>query len=97
MSATWVVAPSGLIEPVMAPEVYVDGIGAIELIDSGNIRIHLVCEQLPLEAACGVPQKVVVAKIVGPVLNVPLVIGQLAMCLWKPVKEPPPRSKPRLV
>ncbi len=97
----WIIAPNGLIEIVQAPEIYVDGIGAIELLNPGTVRIHLVQEQLPIETAAGRPQKIVVAKIVGPLLNIPQTIGQLASCLWRaPEILPealPPRRGPKLV
>lgn len=95
MSA-WILAPSGLFEPVPAPEIYVDGIGAIETIGSGNVRVHLIQEQMPLEIAAGAPQKIVVAKIIGPVMNIPGVIGQLAQCLWRQTTVMPYHG-PRLV
>jgi hypothetical protein len=88
----WIVPPVGLIEPVVAPEFYVDGIGAIEMV--GNcVRIYLVTEQMPLEAS-GNPQKIVSVKIIGPLPNVPGVIGQLAQCLSGIFPGPP---GPRLV
>lgn len=91
----WIIAPTGLIEPVPAPEIFVDGIGAIEAIGGGNLRYYLIQKQLPIERAVENPQKIIVAKIVGPLGNVPTYIGQLATCVW-PEDEPPPAG-PRLV
>lgn len=91
MGARWVIAPQGLIEPVPAPEIFVYGIGAIEVMPRGNLRVILFQEQLPIEG--GPVQRIVVAKLVGPMSNVPIVIGQLAQCLVDP-DEP---TKPRLV
>jgi hypothetical protein len=85
----WILPPNGLIEPVPAPEIYVDGIGAIELLTPGTVRVHLIAEQLPIESPVGIPQKVVVVKVVGPMLNLPMTIGQLAMALIRePVRMP---------
>lgn len=94
--STWIVAPSAaMIDPAIAPEFYVDGIGAIE-ISGGNLRLHLVSDQMPFGADS--PNRIVVVKIVGPLLNVPQVIGQLAQCLWRetarPIKGPWPRAVP---
>jgi len=95
MSA-WVVPPSvEMVDPAIAPEFYVDGIGAIE-IAGGNLRLHLVSDQMPFGSNAS--SKIVVVKIVGPLLNVPQVIGQLAQCLWRettrPIKGPWPRAVP---
>lgn len=87
----WVVPPvTGLIEPAIAPEFVVDGIGAVE-VHNGNLRIYLFSNQMPLELGPGLaPQKVIACKIVGPVTNIPAAIGQLASCLvqkaepWRP-------------
>lgn len=97
MMPSWIIAPSGLIEPVPAPEIYVTGIGAIESVGTGDLRVVLVQEQLPLESGGHVPQRVVVAKLVGPTMNVPTIIGQLAQCLWRPTLHIPEGSRPRLV
>lgn len=91
----WIIAPSGLIEPVPAPEILVDGIGAIEAIGGGELRYHLVQEQMPIETATALAQRVVVVKIVAPASIVPLTIGQLAQCVLQDI--PPLIGKPRLV
>ena len=88
----WIVPPDGLIEPVPASELYTDGIGAIELIGDGNIRLHMICDQMPFDGP--VSQRVVVAKLIRPISSVPTSIGQLAQCLLR--AEPPSRG-PRLV
>lgn len=91
----WIIAPSGLIEPVPAPEIFIDGIGAIEAMPGGNLRYYLIQKQLPIESAAADPQKIVVVKVVGPLVNVPIYIGQLATCVWREDEPPPPG--PRLV
>ena len=92
----WIIAPSGLIEPVPAPEIYVDGIGAIEAVGGGDLRYYLVQEQLPIEGELHVLQKVVVAKIIAPHANVPFHIAQLAQCIAPDISVAP-SGKPRLV
>lgn len=76
---SWIVPPPpDLHEFTIAPEIYVENIGALEFID-GNIRAYLYAEQLPLEAR-GASQKLVAVRLIGPARNVPRIIGQLAMC-----------------
>ena len=87
----WIVQPTGLIEPAVAPEIYVDGIGGIE-ITNGIARVYLFTEQSSI-ASGGEPNKIVAAKIIGPIANIPMVIGQLAQCLWQPAKT----CRPHLV
>lgn len=93
----WIIAPTGLIEPVPAPEILFDGIGAIEVIGGGDLRFYLVQEQLPLEAVAIIPQNVVVAKLVAPASIVTFTIGQLAQCVMRDHAEHGPRTGPRLV
>jgi hypothetical protein len=95
----WVIAPSGLIEPVPAPEIYVEDIAAIELI-GGCVRLYLASEQLPLEAADAVQQHILGAKMVVPIMRVPMIIGELAKCLGPILAEtelPARPGHPRLV
>jgi len=83
----WIIPPvAGLIEPSIAPEFYVDGFGAIELIGS-CIRIYCCTQQMPLEAK-GEPQLVVAAKIIRPIAHIPIGIGQLAQCLMLTERTP---------
>lgn len=92
----WIIPPHGLIEPVPAPEIYCDGIGAIERLDHGTICVHFVREHLPLEG--GAPQRVVVAKLFRPMEGVAYSIGQLAQCLAPSVVPPaPPGQRPIVV
>ena len=77
---SWVIPPVGLIEPVPAPEFYIDGIGAIELFGA-CVRMHLYSQQMPLECAGGPSQKVVMVKVVRPIVALPCAIGQVAQCL----------------
>lgn len=96
----WVIAPHGLIEPVSAPEFFVTGIGAAELLDSGGFRFYLINQQLPIEAPNGQPQRVLQCRIVGPAMRIPKVISQLATCMMarEPAEEIPPQpARPRVV
>jgi hypothetical protein len=48
----WILPPvAGLIEPVLAPQFTVDGIGAIELLNDHEIRISMFERQMAIEAA----------------------------------------------
>lgn len=91
----WIVPPvANLAEIAIAPEIHIDGVGAIEFIN-GSIRLYLYADQLPLEG--GAPQKMVAAKLIGPVTALPMIIGQLALCMVADHKGMPPPGKPRLV
>ena len=96
----WIVPPTpGVIEPSIAPEFFVDDIGAIE-ITNGIIRIYLVADQSLVEAKSAPPQRIVRCKIVGPVLSVPMAIGKLALCMVRGERAHPPPDDgpwPRLV
>lgn len=96
MSA-WIVPPHGAIEPCPAQEFYVDGIAGIELVSGGCVRVYLFSEQMPLESGGAGEQKIISVKIVGPLVNVPTVIGQLAQCLIPSAKELIGGRGPRLV
>lgn len=93
----WIIPPSGLIEPFLAPEIYCDGIGAIELMGNGNLRFFLIAEQMPIEGNGNFIQKAVVAKIITGAEVVPRSIAQLALCLNPNSCVVPRRSKPHLV
>lgn len=95
----WIVPPAGMIEPAPAPEFYVDDVGAIEHIGS-NVRIYFCAMQLPLEAGCIAPQKIVQVRIVRPVCAIPGAIIRLASCLTSersPDVSFRPPFKPRVV
>lgn len=77
----WIIQPNQLIEPAPAPEFYIDGCGAIEQFGS-CVRLHLYSQQMPLEYAGGISQRVVVVKIVRPVATLPKIMLQVAQCLW---------------
>lgn len=96
----WIIPPVGLIEPVPAPEFYIDGIGAVEMIGA-CVRIYYFVDQMPLEVG-GVPaQKIVALKIVRPIESIPAAIIRLATCLATAERSPGvhsgPPFKPRLV
>lgn len=85
----WILPPvAGLIEPVAAPQFYVNGIGAIELIGEHEIRLSLFEEQMPLEAPNGAVQKILNVRLLGQLANVPESIGHLALCC-APNRSPP--------
>lgn len=99
----WIVPPcADLIEPSVAPEYYVEDIGGIEWA-SGNIRMHWICEQMPLGAGEPVlPSRPVIVKLICPIVTTAGLIGHLAQCLrWPRVDSPaplqPPRWKPHMV
>lgn len=72
----WVMPPiAGLIEPVPAPEIYIDGIGAIE-VAGGMARVFLYAEELSISG--GETSLIVKAIIRRPVKNVGQAIGSLA-------------------
>jgi hypothetical protein len=81
MRAIWIVPPcSGLIEPALAPEFFIDGVGAIEKIGD-CIRVYFCAEQMPLEAAGLPPQKIVTVKIVRPLASLPTTMVSFMQCL----------------
>lgn len=95
----WIIPPvAGFIDSGVAPEFYVDNIGGIE-IANGNVRVYLISEQARLEAGDTASHKLVTVKLVGPLLNVPQIIGQLAQCLWQPKRDCAPQrgTSPHLV
>lgn len=72
----WVMPPiAGLIEPVPAPEIYIDGIGAIEIADH-MARMFLYAEELSI--AGGETCRIVKVIIRRPAKNVAQAIGCLA-------------------
>ncbi len=96
--SVWIIPPvAGFIDNGMAPEIYIDGIGAIEFLN-GNIRVYLIAEQARLANAKEPEHSLVTAKIIGPATQIPQVIGQLAQCLWQPRGLAPARgTAPHLV
>lgn len=96
--SNWIIRPSGLIEPVPVPEFYVDGCAGIEAYGA-CVRLHFYSEQMPLEAAPGIPQKVAVVKIVRPLATMPQTMMQFAKCMWPedPLCMTATERKPHLV
>lgn len=98
----WIIPPVDLIEPVPVPEFYTDGCGAIEQFGE-CIRLHLYSNQMPLECAGGISQRVVVVKVVRPIFSLPRTMLQIAQCLWPDAAEAcrscpvPSGGRPRLV
>lgn len=78
--AYWIMQPHGLIEPMPAPLISIDGIGAIEMIDD-RIRVYLYEEEMALDGSSATSQKIVRAKVFGRIATLPMIVGQLAMCL----------------
>lgn len=92
--AHWIIPPERMIEPVVAPEFFVDGIGAIEAVGA-RVRAYYYVEQMPLEAGNGPPQRILTVKIVRPMAAVADSIGRMARCL-APL-DPPQGNWPRVV
>lgn len=94
MGSRWLIAPRDLIELGPVPEVYSDGLGAVERI-GGNLRFHLFSEQGALVPEGGT-QRVIVCRVLTPADILAGCIGQLAHCLTvDPGPDKP--SKPFLV
>lgn len=89
----WIIEPDGLIEPVPAPEIRCNRIGAIQVLDGDEFCVHLVRDQLLIEDMNAPPQAIVVGHIIGPAVGIPEAISYLAQCLWLPrrLAQPPPR------
>lgn len=100
--AVWVVPPvAGLIELNAAPEIVAEGIGAIA-IKNGRVTIYLYDEQMPLDPGNQEPMRVVTARVVGELANIPACLVQLARCMVTGrapgiAPEPEPSKGPRLV
>lgn len=99
----WIMPPAEvMIEREPAMELRIAGIGAIEWID-GYVCIYLYALEPAIEAPEAPSSRVLKAKILGPIKNVPDVIGALIHCLrpWpgpEPQREEPTRgSRPTLV
>lgn len=96
----WLMPPvEGLIEPIPAPEIYVDDIGAIEIRD-GIVRIYSYAEELSLHG--GPPLRVVKLIVRGPLKTMGKMlkpIGGLDHIAGGDLvpAERPCRGKPRLV
>lgn len=61
-------------EPFSVPDIFVEGIGRIERLSGGNLRFVLYAQQ---EAPDGRKERIVVAKLVGPVVGIPAVLRQI--------------------
>lgn len=78
----WIVLPiAGLIEPVPAPEYFIEKVGAVELIPGGAVRFYLCATQRQVEAPADKPVHSVILRIVQPLLGIPEDIEMLARCL----------------
>lgn len=78
----WIVPPTAdIIEPTIAPTLYASGKPAVEWLGNGDVCFHLTSRQLPLEAANEQPQSVVVAHIIKPIADLPLVLISVSECL----------------
>ena len=66
---------AALTEPSPAPEIFCNGLAAIELIGGGCARFYLYSNQTPVEAGAeGYQERVVVCKIVAPIAAVPAAV-----------------------
>jgi hypothetical protein len=104
MGQQWIVPPdANTIEPAIAPVVYSNGRSAVEWLGNGDVCFYLTQTQLPLEYGPGPPQSVVVARIIKPLADLPLVMVSISRCLeWHlcrhgpvcPARPPPLGSRP---
>lgn len=96
----WIMKPiQGLIEPAIAPEFYIDGIGAVEMLN-GAVRFYAFSEQLALEGAATIAHKIVAYKAIVPLGLVAALAPPVLQCV--PgfsffSEEPPPTQGPHLV
>lgn len=107
MLQQWIVPPEeATIEPAVAPVVYANGPSAVEWLGNGDVCFYLTQKQLPLECAPGAPQSVVVARVIKPLADLPLVLVSISQCLeWHlcqhapicPARPPPLGGRPCLV
>lgn len=82
MGHCWIIPPAAdVIEPVVAPTIYANGKLAVEWMGNGDVCFHVVQRQLPLEAANGQPQSIVVAHIIKPITHLPMMVNAAAECL----------------
>jgi hypothetical protein len=74
----WIVRdPAPLCEPSVIPEIYVDAIGAIELIKM-SVRVHVIAYETPLGA--GERQRVVKVRLIGPATGI--LVAFLTLWRW---------------
>lgn len=96
----WIVPPVGLIEPVPAPEIYVDDFAAIELIGNNMVCLHGVVYRQSIESAEAPTQSIVVVRMLRPIASIPVVTSRIMQILM-PRGEAPPilpfGGKPHLV
>lgn len=91
----WIVPPiAGLMEPAIAPEFFIDGIGAVELVGATHVCLYFYREQLPLDG--GEAVRTVIYKSIVPLASLPANLAKLAHCLAQ-MEGPPERSRPRAV
>lgn len=102
MLQRWIVPPvQGLIEPAIAPEIFVNEQPAVEWLGDGNVCFYLPRRQMTFDGA-EITQPILAAKIVQPIARLPLVLAVLAHCLnWKPdapqCDGPPRPFRPHIV
>jgi hypothetical protein len=68
--------PPALVEPVAIGDTFATGLAKIENLGGGLYRFWLCVEQAPLDG--GPPERIIVAKIVGPGSGLPKFLRQLA-------------------
>lgn len=105
----WIIPPSeNMIEPAIAPVIYANGKPAVEWLGNGDVCFYMTQKQLPLECAGGEPQSIVVAHVIKPICDLPMVIMAFSECLqWHlcehsqgpvcPARPPPGQGRLKLV
>jgi hypothetical protein len=92
----WIIAPRGVVELGPVPEIYIDGIGAVEL-SGHNIRFHLFAKEAAFEGET--VQRIIKLRVLTPADMTPIYMGQLAhvMTFDHGAEHPPTPDRPRLV
>jgi len=91
----WIIAPRGMVELGPVPEIYIDGIGAVE-ISGHNMRFHLFAKEANYNGEG--EQHVIKVRVLTPADVMPIYMGQLAPCMpFDHHAAPAPPAGPRLV
>jgi hypothetical protein len=90
----WIIAPRGIVELGPVPEIYIDGIGAVE-VSGHNMRFHLFAKEASYNGEGD--QHVIKVRILTPADMIPIYMGQLAHCMTFDHGTPDPPTRPRLV
>ena len=90
----WIIAPRGMVELGPVPEIYIDGIGAVE-VSGHNMRFHLFAKEANYNGDG--EQHVIKVRLLTPADVVPIYMGQLAHCMTFEHSAPEPPARPRVV